>query len=469
MSFVDKTAAINLVNDFPVTDADGLKNEPFTFTVTNNCNKLVALGLGVESLTTSTIDSSHIKASIVSEGATPTTGSILTSNPTGNPLNGGTAYIVLNDYLNINQSKSYDLRLWLDYNTTAAEASGKVYNGKAIVTETAVNNTLYIPKIVNNTSQSSYASSINLSATLTDSRNLLNGVVLTSSSTEPSSASFTTLNNVSSYNYTKSITSNGTYYLWARNKLGITSSKQIVIDHVATLRSVTMNANELSSSSLISSSSATGYTIKAISSSSATYGTISGSPTYSGSTIYYSIYPSSYSSTCSVTEYPAINYSNYWTDGYYTCSIGNLSGSTCIDSYDVYSTLTDQLVCTGSTAANRTWKVSSSGISCSGNCYSSCNSGYSYQSGGCSANYSTGGSCSTQGATKTGTRSCSASCYYSASATYHTTYYCQSPYEDYNGGCYYCSTGYRSGTTCIYNTTASCTKYQYNLTIYYWT
>jgi hypothetical protein len=141
ITYADKTAALNLVNEYPIPDSEGLEKDPYTFTITNNCASYVTLQIGVESLTTSTIDSSHIKASIIGEGGTPTTASLLTSNSAGTALNGGTAYILYTTSIDASSSQSYDLRLWLDVSTTASEASGKVYNGKIVITETAANKT----------------------------------------------------------------------------------------------------------------------------------------------------------------------------------------------------------------------------------------------------------------------------------------------------------------------------------------
>jgi hypothetical protein len=139
-SITDATSALNLTGEYPIPDDEGLQKDPYTFSVTNNCNQYLTIEIGLETLTTSTIDSSHIKASIVDLGVTPTSASLLTSNPAGTPANGGSAYVLYTSAVNPNSSKSFDLRIWLDYNTTAAEASGKVYHGKVVVTATAAVN-----------------------------------------------------------------------------------------------------------------------------------------------------------------------------------------------------------------------------------------------------------------------------------------------------------------------------------------
>src|SRR5574344_87823 len=136
-TLTDKTSAISLTDAYPIPDSEGYTTAPYTFTLTNNCNQYLTITIGIESLTTSTITSDHIKAAVTDEGVTPTTGLLLTSQATGEALNGGTTYVLYSSTIKANASKSFDLRLWLNEATTAAEASGKIYNGKIVVTSTA--------------------------------------------------------------------------------------------------------------------------------------------------------------------------------------------------------------------------------------------------------------------------------------------------------------------------------------------
>ena len=136
-SITDITSAINLTNEYPIPDAEGFTKDPYTFKVTNNCNQYLNISIGVETLSTSGILANYIKASIVDSGVTPTTGTLLTSGTLGEAVNGGTTYIIYSSTLNANSSKNFDLRLWLNEATTAAQAAGKAYQGKIVVTATA--------------------------------------------------------------------------------------------------------------------------------------------------------------------------------------------------------------------------------------------------------------------------------------------------------------------------------------------
>ena len=133
VTFEGVNNAINLANDYPIPDSDGLEREPYTFKVTNNCNQYLSLSIGVETLSTSEIPSNLIKGVIVKNGGIPTSASILSSGKTMEAQNGGTAYELLTDGLAAKTSKTYDLRLWFDESMTKEQGASKKYQGKVIV------------------------------------------------------------------------------------------------------------------------------------------------------------------------------------------------------------------------------------------------------------------------------------------------------------------------------------------------
>ena len=133
VTFEGVNNAINLANDYPIPDSEGLERDPYTFKVTNNCNQYLTLSIGVETLSTSEIPSNLIKGVIVKNGVIPTSASILSSGKTMEAQNGGTAYELLTDGLGANSSKTYDLRLWFDESMTKEQGASKKYQGKVIV------------------------------------------------------------------------------------------------------------------------------------------------------------------------------------------------------------------------------------------------------------------------------------------------------------------------------------------------
>ena len=133
VTFEGVNNAINLANDYPIPDSEGLERDPYTFKVTNNCNQYLSLSIGVETLSTSEIPSNLIKGVIVNNGGIPTSAMLLSSGKTMEAQNGGTAYELLTDGLGANSSKTYDLRLWFDESMTKEQGASKKYQGKVIV------------------------------------------------------------------------------------------------------------------------------------------------------------------------------------------------------------------------------------------------------------------------------------------------------------------------------------------------
>ena len=111
VTFSGVNNAINLANDYPIPDSEGLERDPYTFKVTNNCNQYLSLSIGVETLSTSEIPSNLIKGVIVKNGETPANSIILSNGKVMEAQNSGSAYSLLEDTLKANESKTYDLRL----------------------------------------------------------------------------------------------------------------------------------------------------------------------------------------------------------------------------------------------------------------------------------------------------------------------------------------------------------------------
>ncbi len=107
VTFEGVNNAINLANDYPIPDSEGLERNPYTFKVTNNCNQYLSLSIGVETLSTSEIPSNLIKGVIVKNDETPTSAFILSSGKTMEAQNGGTAYELLSEGLGAKVSKTY--------------------------------------------------------------------------------------------------------------------------------------------------------------------------------------------------------------------------------------------------------------------------------------------------------------------------------------------------------------------------
>ena len=145
-TLTEENSAINLTNEFPIKDEDGIKKTPFTFKITNNCNNYVKAYITIDSLkegTANYILSKYMKANVSTKGSTDGTSLIIGTQNTKVLDNKHNGYIIKEVGLNSKESKEFDLRLWIDYDTTKEQAAGMTYLSQVvIVTEPGIDNTL---------------------------------------------------------------------------------------------------------------------------------------------------------------------------------------------------------------------------------------------------------------------------------------------------------------------------------------
>ena len=145
-TLTEENSAINLTNEFPIKDEDGIKKTPFTFKITNNCNNYVKAYITIDPLkegTANYILSKYMKANISTKGSTDGTSLIIGTQNTKVLDNKHNGYIVKEVGLKSKESKEFDLRLWIDYDTTKEQAAGMTYLSQVvIVTEPGIDNTL---------------------------------------------------------------------------------------------------------------------------------------------------------------------------------------------------------------------------------------------------------------------------------------------------------------------------------------
>ena len=145
-TLTEENSAINLTDEFPIKDEDGMKKTPFTFKITNNCNNYVKAYITIDPLkegTSNYILSKYMKANVSTKGSTDGTSLIIGTQNTKVLENKDTGYIVKEVGLNSKESREFDLRLWIDYDTTKEQAAGMTYLSQVvIVTEPGIDNTL---------------------------------------------------------------------------------------------------------------------------------------------------------------------------------------------------------------------------------------------------------------------------------------------------------------------------------------
>ena len=135
-TLTEENSAINLTNEFPIKDEDGIKKTPFTFKITNNCNNYVKAYITIDSLNEGTANyilSKYMKANVSTKGSTDGTSLIIGTQNTKVLDNKHNGYIVKEVGLKSKESKEFDLRLWIDYDTTKEQAAGMTYLSQVVI------------------------------------------------------------------------------------------------------------------------------------------------------------------------------------------------------------------------------------------------------------------------------------------------------------------------------------------------
>ena len=115
VSFTDQNN-ISIEKAYPLTDEDGKKLTPYTFTITNNCDTYASYDINLEVLNTSTLTNmNYIKMSLDDDILSLVSSLDVTTKTLSNA---SSAYKIKTSYLNAKESKTYNLRLWLDENVT---------------------------------------------------------------------------------------------------------------------------------------------------------------------------------------------------------------------------------------------------------------------------------------------------------------------------------------------------------------
>ncbi len=133
-----ESSSINLIDAIPISDEEGLKEKPYTFTLKNTCNMNSKVTIALDVLSTSTMSSSAIKTSLTKGGlgGTPILLTSLDKKDEVDISGAKEAYILGTDIIGANKSKSYSLYLWMDEAVTVAEAS-KSFSSKVVIVNTA--------------------------------------------------------------------------------------------------------------------------------------------------------------------------------------------------------------------------------------------------------------------------------------------------------------------------------------------
>ena len=115
LSLTNEKNDINLTKAYPISDAEGKKLTPYSFTITNTCDLFLSYTVNLEVLNDSTMPYKYIKAMVNNEAITNL--NALEDNTTTLD-NASTSKILAKGTLGTDDSADYNIRLWMDEDVT---------------------------------------------------------------------------------------------------------------------------------------------------------------------------------------------------------------------------------------------------------------------------------------------------------------------------------------------------------------
>lgn len=139
LSLTNEKNDINLTKAYPISDAEGKKLTPYSFTITNTCDLFLGYTVNLEVLNESTMPYKYIKAMVNNEAITNL--NALEDNTTTLD-NASTSKILAKGTLGTDDSADYNIRLWMDEDVT--------------VNDTDSMNTTFLSKVTISAQMSTY-------------------------------------------------------------------------------------------------------------------------------------------------------------------------------------------------------------------------------------------------------------------------------------------------------------------------
>ena len=140
LELANQANEINLTNMYPITDEEGRKLTPYTFTLKNTCSVSAKYSLNMEMLEGTTLNSNYLAVLVNNKDI-----KLLSSYNTATTVIAGSteSRILDTGVLQANSSKDYSISLWMDKSVTLSDdAQNKVFKSKVVVdavaTETAL-------------------------------------------------------------------------------------------------------------------------------------------------------------------------------------------------------------------------------------------------------------------------------------------------------------------------------------------
>ena len=133
LEFSNESEAINLSNMYPISDEEGKKQVPYSFTITNTCDMLAGYTVNMEMLEGTTLNSKYLDLMVNNEeikllSTYEATDTVIANSTESRILTKGT--------LAYNDSVDYTVRFWMDKDVEDIESMNKYFSSKIVVVAT---------------------------------------------------------------------------------------------------------------------------------------------------------------------------------------------------------------------------------------------------------------------------------------------------------------------------------------------
>ena len=133
LEFSNESEAINLSNMYPISDEEGKKQVPYSFTITNTCDMLAGYTVNMEMLEGTTLNSKYLDVLVNNEeikllSTYEATDTVIANSTESRILTKGT--------LAYNDSADYTVRFWMAKDVEDIESMNKYFASKIVVVAT---------------------------------------------------------------------------------------------------------------------------------------------------------------------------------------------------------------------------------------------------------------------------------------------------------------------------------------------
>ena len=130
LEFSNESEAINLSNMYPISDEEGKKQIPYSFTITNTCDMLAGYTVNMEMLEGTTLNSKYLDVLVNNEeikllSTYEATDTVIANSTESRILTKGT--------LAYNDSVDYTVRFWMDKDVEDVDSMNKYFASKIVV------------------------------------------------------------------------------------------------------------------------------------------------------------------------------------------------------------------------------------------------------------------------------------------------------------------------------------------------